>query len=114
METNDLCKFIDGVIEGAYQKGLFPKEGVQQVLNIAELIKQKLQEGDKLATENTDLKTSYEALANQHESLQQRFNSLGIDLEEIQNPANALELEMATNSVEEISNHTPKLVKEKK
>lgn len=108
METENFCKFIDGLVEGAYQKGLFQKEAVQGVLNIAEAMKSKLQQGDVLAKENEDLKTSYQALEVTNENLRNRFDSLGIDLEEIKKPTDANEIEIEENSIEEVSNHVPK------
>jgi len=114
MDTENLLKFMDGLLEGAYQAKLFPKEGVQQVLQINELIKSKLLQLDTVLNQNTELTVKIETLENETTSLKNKFSELGIDLEEIKNPIDVNEINVPENSVEEISNHVPKPEKAKK
>ena len=76
METADLLKFLDSVIEAGYQARIFAKESVQQALQITELIKSKLLENDKLVTENVELKIKLEALEIANKNYKERFADL--------------------------------------
>jgi len=106
METEKLSNFIDSVVEGAYRSGCFAKEQVQQILMMAEMAKQKMNEADKFATENLEQKIRIEVLENETKSLKSKFDELGIDLEEIKKPIDVNEINVPDNSVEEISNHS--------
>jgi hypothetical protein len=106
METENLLKFMDGLLEGAYQAKLFPKEGVQQVLQINELIKSKLIEVDTLANKNTELTVKVEILENENKLLREKFAVTDADIENIKNENVINEIDV--KEIEEVSNHTPK------
>jgi hypothetical protein len=99
METEKLGNFVDGVVEASYRAGCFAKEDVQKVLITADMVKQKLNEADKLANENLDLKVKIETL----EAGLLRYEKLlgGTKDEDVINDIN-----LADDSFEDISNHS--------
>jgi cell division protein FtsB len=103
---------MDGLLEGAYQAKLFPKEGVQQVLQINELIKQKLVAVDTLGSQNTELTVKVEILEAENKLLRDKYSVTDAVLDIIKNENLINDIDV--NEIEEISNHTPKPPKEKK
>jgi len=112
METENLLKFLDGLLEGAYQARIFPKEGVQQVLQINELIKSKLVQCDSLANQNTELTVKAETLESENRLLREKYSVTDAVIEIIKNENLINDIDV--NEIEEVSNHTPKPPKEKK
>lgn len=111
METEKLSKFLDDVIEGAYRSGCFQKESVQQVLIMAQMIKEKIIEADKLSAENLDQKVKFEILESENEKLKKWFNDLGIDLEELNKKIDVNEIEVYQTKEQEL---TPETIIEEK
>lgn len=111
METEQLCQFVDGVIEGAYQAKCFRKENVQEVLIAGNMIKIKMQEADTLKVENTARSITIENLENQIALLKKKFNVSDADIESLKNENVINEIEL--HAIEEISNHVPKSEKVK-
>ncbi len=106
METENLKKFIDGIVEGAYQARIFAKEAVHEVLLVAEVIKNKLDEADKLANTNTELQVKVEILEAENKLLRDKFAVTDTDIESIKNEnvINGIDV----NDAQDISDHTQK------
>jgi hypothetical protein len=103
METENLCKFLDGLLEGAYQAKLFPKEGVQQVLQINELIKSKLVELDTVLNQNTEITVKVEILENENKLLRDKFGVTDADIENIKTANAVNEIIVPDNSIDDLS-----------
>ena len=106
METENLSKFIDDVIEGAYQKGLFAKEAVSQVLMMGQMIKEKMVKADEMQLENTARSITIENLQAENELLKKKFSVSDIDIErwKIENDIN--EIDVPENSIKDLSPHS--------
>jgi len=109
MEAENLTKFIDNIIEVAYQSRCFAKEHVQQILATGHKIKQKIAEAERLETENLEQKTKLEALENENKLLREKFNVSDSDLQNLKNENIINEIDV--KDIEEVSNHTPKIKK---
>jgi hypothetical protein len=106
METENLSKFIDDVIEGAYQKGLFAKEAVSQVLMMGQMIKEKMVSADSFKNKNIELNCEIEKLKSENELLKKKFSVSDLDIEtwKIENDIN--EIYVPENSIKDLSPHS--------
>lgn len=103
METQQLNTFLDQVIESAYQARVFAKEGVGNVLQITELIKNKLIQNDALVNENAELKVKIEALENVNKNYKERFDDLDSVIEDSKQEVDATEIDVTETPAENLA-----------
>ena len=101
IDTENLKKFVDGIVESAYQSRVFQKEAVHEVLLITELVKNKLVEADTLAEQNLELKVKIEILESENKLLKDKFSVSDGDIENLKNENIINEIDV--NDVEEVS-----------